>query len=209
MEMNRFQVSGREHYDRLLTPEHGCIVVGSHLGSFDALRALADRDGRVVNVLMHTRNAPRINAFFQQLSPQARIRVIEAGPQSMNTVLHIRSCIERGELVAMLGDRPEPNNRGRTCEVTLLGDKVRIPAAPYLMAGLLGCPIFFMVALREKGGSYRVVAEVLSEHVDLRRGERDKTIQDLATAYAGRLEHYCLSAPTQWFNFYDYWGDQG
>ena len=76
-----------------------------------------------------------------------------------------------------------------------------------MLAGLLGCPLFFMVALREKGGSYRVIAEVLSEHVELGRGERDKTTHELAAAYAGRLEHYCLSAPTQWFNFYDYWGD--
>lgn len=64
-----------------------------------------------------------------------------------------------------------------------------------------------MVALREKGGSYRVIAEVLSEHVELRRGEREKTTHELAANYAARLEHYCLSAPTQWFNFYDYWGD--
>jgi predicted LPLAT superfamily acyltransferase len=24
-------------------------------------------------------------------------------------------------------------------------------------------------------------------------------------AYARRLEHYCLQAPDQWFNFYDFW----
>ena len=203
----RFHVSGREHYDRLLTAERGAIVVGAHLGSFDALRALADQDGRVVNVLMYTRHAPRINAIFRQLSPEVEIRVIEAGPHSMDTVLRIRSCIERGELVAMLGDRVEPSDRGRTCRVSLLGSTVEIPEAPYLLAALLGCPIFFMVALREEDGSYRVFAEVLSEHVEVGRGERDKRTRELAAAYAGRLEHYCLSAPTQWFNFFDYWGD--
>jgi predicted LPLAT superfamily acyltransferase len=41
-----FEVEGREHYDRLLGPTRGAIVVGAHLGSFDALRALAKRDGR-------------------------------------------------------------------------------------------------------------------------------------------------------------------
>jgi predicted LPLAT superfamily acyltransferase len=202
-----FSVTGREHYDRLLTPERGAIVVGAHLGSFDALRALADQDGRVVNVLMFTRHAPRINAIFRQLSPNVQVRVIHAGPRSMDTVLRIRSCIDRGELVAMLGDRVEPSDLGRTCRVSLLGDTVELPEAPYLLAGLLGCPLFFMVALREKGGGYRVSAEVLSEHVESRRGERQKQILELAAAYAGRLEHYCLTAPLQWFNFFDYWGD--
>ena len=202
-----FEVVGRQHYDRLLTPSRGAIVVGSHLGSFDALRALAHRDGRVVNVLMYTRHAPRINALFRQLSPEVQVRVIQVDRDSMDTVLRIRSCIERGELVAMLGDRVEPNDRGRTCRVSLLGGPVELPEAPYQLAGLLGCPIFFMVALRGNGPSYRVFTEVLAERVDFERGERDKRIRELAAAYAGRLEHYCLMAPYQWFNFFDYWGD--
>jgi predicted LPLAT superfamily acyltransferase len=200
-----FEVAGLEHYERLLRPTRGAIVVGAHLGSFDALRALADRDGRVVNVLMYTRNAPRINAMFRQLSPDAQLRVIQVDHDSMDTVLRIRACIDRGELVAMLGDRVEPADRGRNCTVSLLGGAVEIPQAPYLLAGLLGCPIFFMVALRERTAHYRVFAEVLAEQVRFGRGERDKRIRELAAAYAGRLERYCLAAPYQWFNFFDYW----
>ena len=203
----RFHVVGREHYDRLVTAERGAIVVGAHLGNFDALRALSERDARVVNVLMYTRHAPRINAVFEKLAPKARMRVIQADPNSMDTVLRIRACIARGELVAILGDRVEPGDRRRRCTVSLLGDTVEVPAAPFLLAGLIGCPLFFMVALREKRGSYRVFAEVLSEHVVFRPGERDKGIHELAAAYAGRLEHYCLKAPLQWFNFFDYWGE--
>jgi predicted LPLAT superfamily acyltransferase len=203
----RFEVIGREHFDRLLSPTRGAIVVGAHLGSFDALRALAERDGRTVNVLMYTRHAPRINAVFQQLSPHVTLRVIQVERDSMGTVLQIRSCIERGELVAMLGDRVEPADRGRTRPVTLLGGRVELPEAPYLLAGLLGCPLFFMVALRQPGARYRVFAEVLAEHVELGRDERDKRIRELAAAYAGRLEHYLLTAPYQWFNFYDVWAE--
>jgi predicted LPLAT superfamily acyltransferase len=203
----RFEVIGREHYDRLLTPTRGAIVVGAHLGSFDALRALADRDRRAVNVLMYTEHAPRINAVFRALSPDVQLRVIQVEPDSMGTVLKIRSCIDRGEIVAMLGDRVEPADRGRTQSVALLGGRIELPEAPYLLAGLLDCPLFFMVALRAPGPRYRVYAEVLSERVDFGRGERDKRIRELAAAYAGRLEHYLLQAPYQWFNFYDLWAE--
>ena len=204
----RFEVIGREQFDRLLTPTRGAIVVGAHLGSFDALRALAERDRRVVNVLMYTQHAPRINAMFRQLSPDAQLRVIQVEPDTMGTVLQIRSCIERGELVAMLGDRVEPADRGRTCSVALLGGRIEIPEAPYLLAGLLGCPLFFMVALREPDACYRVFAEVLAERVELGREERDKRIRELAAAYAGRLEHHLLAAPYQWFNFFDVWAER-
>jgi predicted LPLAT superfamily acyltransferase len=200
----RFDVVGIEEYDRLLRPDRGAFVVGAHLGSFDALRALADRDGRVVNVLMFTRNAPRINTLFQQLSPHAQLRVIPIA-DSLDTVLRIRACIARGEIVAMLGDRSEPLDAGRACRVPLLGGEVDLPEAPYRLAGLLGCPLFFMVALRAAPGRYRVFAEVLAERVELPRDCRDERIRALATAYAARLEHYCLLAPYEWFNFFDYW----
>ena len=203
----RFQVVGREHYDRLLTPECGGIVIGSHLGSFDALRALSRHDGRVVNVVMFTRHAPRINAFFRQLSPNSQVRVIQADSHSLDTVLQIRSCVARGELVAMLGDRMEPGNRDRSCRVSFLGDLVAFPTAPYWLAGLLECPLFFMVALREEGGLYRVFAEVLAEKVQLGRGKREENIRKLVASYASRLEHYCDMAPYQWFNFFDFWNE--
>jgi predicted LPLAT superfamily acyltransferase len=62
-----------------------------------------------------------------------------------------------------------------------------------------------MVALRTEDARYYVHAEVLAERVELPRGEREKTVRELAAAYAGRLEHHTLKAPYQWFNFFDYW----
>ncbi len=200
-----FEFNGREHFDRLVTPQRGAIVVGSHLGSFDAMRALADHDRRVVNVLMYTRHAPRINALFRELSPDVEVRVIHADPDSIDSVLQIKACIERGELVAMLGDRVEPNDRQRSCEATLLGDPAPFPTAPYLLAGLLGCPLLFMVALRAGGGRYRVFAEVLSERVELPRRDREKMLCEWVAAYAARLEAHCVRTPYQWFNFFDFW----
>jgi predicted LPLAT superfamily acyltransferase len=210
----RFRVSGREHFDRLLSRQRGGIVVGAHLGSFDALRVLSRQDGRAVNVVMYTRHAPRINAFFEQLSPEARLRVIPADGRAMDTIVQIRSCIARGELVAILGDRlatgtgAATGGGGRSCRVSFLGEPVDLPTAPYWLASILETPLFFMVALREEARRYHVSAEVLSERVELPRKERERGIQALAQDYAHRLEHYCERAPYQWFNFFDYWHDE-
>jgi predicted LPLAT superfamily acyltransferase len=144
---------------------------------------------------------------FQQLSPRAAVRVISASEDPLETVLRIRACIGRGEIVAMLGDRVEPRDAGRACRAPLLGGSIDLPEAPYRLAGLIGCPLFFMVALRTGNARYRVFAEVLAERADLPRADRDKHVRELATAYAGRLEHYCTRAPYEWFNFYDYWSE--
>lgn len=200
-----FEVSGTDAIRRLVRPDRGGIVVGAHLGSFDALRALAERDRLVVNVLMFTRNAPRINAVLRRLSPRAEMRVIEAGPETFGTALRIRRCIERGEIVAVLGDRLESGETGRSTRVPFLGEPAAFPDSPYLLAGLLGCPLFFMVALRAGPYRYRVEAEVLAEQTRLPREERTKRVRELAAAYASRLERHCLRDPYQWFNFYDFW----
>ena len=39
------------------------------------------------------------------------------------------------------------------------------------------------------------------------REERDKVAAAMLEAWVRRFEHYCLGAPMQWFNFYDFYGD--
>jgi predicted LPLAT superfamily acyltransferase len=205
-----YEVYGSEHFDRLASEGRGGIVLGAHLGNFDALRLLADRQQTRVNVLMFTAHAPRINAVFRDLSPEVEARVIRARPDSIQAVFEIRSCLERGELVAILGDRVEPGDRRRTSRVPFLGDSVELPQAPFLLAHLLGCPVMLMLALRTGAGRYQVHAEQLAERVRLprERTDREKQVAEQLTAYAARLEHYCTRYPYQWFNFFDYWGDE-
>lgn len=202
-----FVVQGSEIPDRLADEGRGYIVLGAHLGSFDALRLLADRQGRTVNVLMYTNHAERINRVFRELSPEAEARVIPVVPGSVQAIFEIRERLSRGEVIAVLGDRIEAGDRGRASRVSLLGDPVSLPQSPFLMAGLLECPVVFMTALRTGPRRYTVVAELLADRVTLPRAERQKKLEELLAAYAGCLARQCVQSPYQWFNFFDYWGD--
>jgi len=202
-----FDAHGIELVDRLTAEGHGALVIGAHLGSFDAMRLLAERTNTVVNVLMFTAHAQRINRIFRELSPDAGARVIAVEPGSVHSVFEIRACLARGEVVAILGDRVEAGDRGRTSRVPFLGDPVELPQAPFLLADLLGYPVFLMLALRIRTGRYTVHTEKLADRVRLPQNAREKGASELLTTYAARLENYCLEAPYQWFNFFDYWGD--
>jgi predicted LPLAT superfamily acyltransferase len=172
------------------------------------MRLLAKRKQTVVNVLMFTEHAQRINRIFRELSPEAEARVIQADPDSVESVFEIRRCLERGEHVAILGDRVEPGDRHRSSRVPLLGGAVELPQAPFLLASLLGCPVLMLVALRRGPGRYELFAEPLTDGARLRRPAREEAIDTLLNAYAQRLEQHCLRDPHQWFNFFDYWGDE-
>jgi len=198
-----------ERFDQLAEERRGAIIVGAHLGSFDALRLLARRTRKVVNVLMYTSNAQLINTIFNELSPESEARVITVDPGSVQPVFAVRECLRRGEHVAMLADRVEPGDRGRSARVTMLGGTIELPQAPVLLAGMLGCPLMLMVALRDGPGRYRVFAEPLAESVKLPHREREAAVRHILEAYSSRLEHYCSQAPYQWFNFFDYWRELG
>jgi predicted LPLAT superfamily acyltransferase len=203
-----YAVEGEEHCDRLAAEGRGGIVLGAHLGNFDALRLLAERQQRVVHVLMFTAHAQRINTIFRELSPDVELKVIEVDPNSVRTAFTIRECVRRGELVSILADRVEPGDQSRASSVPLLGGAIELPQAPFLLATLLACPVLLMLAFRTGPGRYDVFTEKLTDGLRPAPREREKGVNELLTAYAGRLEHYCTKYPYQWFNFYDYWGDE-
>jgi predicted LPLAT superfamily acyltransferase len=202
-----FEIEGREHVRRFIDEKTGGLVLGAHLGSFDALRALARVDRVVVNVAMYTRHATRINQIFRELSPEIELRVIQLDPGSLASVFAIRRCIERGELVALLADRARPGERGRRCRVPFLGSPAWFPQGPIELAAMLGCPVALMLGLRTGGRRYQVLAEPLFERVELPRQERDERAREYVAELARRLERHCLRRPLQWFNFYDFWGE--
>ncbi len=205
-----FRFRGREHFEKLSREGRGAVLLGAHLGSFDALRVLSAQDGVTVNVLMYTRHAPKINEVFRSISPDVDLRVIRADPGSARTSFEIKACIERGEWVAILADRVEPGDRGRLCEVEFLGRPAVLPQAPFLLPLVLGCPAILILALRSGSRRYEVFADPLAvEEAGRERGlARAARGQALAQAYASRLEHHVLRAPRQWFNFYDFWAKE-
>jgi predicted LPLAT superfamily acyltransferase len=196
---------GAEQFTQLREEGRGAIVLGSHLGSFDALRVLARRSQVVVNVVMFIQHARMINSIFQSLDREASVRMIQLDANSINAAFAIKACIERGEFVALLADRVGIGDEKRTGQIEFLGDRTAFPHGPFFLASLLKCPAIFMVALRVGDGRYEAFAERVAERIVV-SGRDD--LDALAADYARRLERYCMMAPYQWFNFYDYWSDE-
>ena len=184
----------------------GGILVGAHLGSFDLLRLVAAQHDVRVTVLMYTAHADRINAFVARLDPRSRLRVLPIDPSSANTALAVRHCVERGEFVGILGDRLPPGGAGaRSAVVPFLGRPAGFPTTAFDLATLLGCPLLLALCVRLGEARYQSIAEVLYEGGRLSRGAREARARALLERYVGRLEAWCVRAPYQWFNFYEFW----
>ena len=204
------EVHGMSELDRVAEEGRGGIFLGSHLGSFDVLRLLAqERSPIPVNVLMYTEHAERINDILRSL-PRARersgrARVIQVLPGSFEHVLEVRKRIRDGEVVAILADRVHLNEEDRAVQVDFLDGRARLPAGPFLLAGALGCPVLLITGLRTGAGCYEVFVERFADRIEMPRAQRTEVVARSAQSYADRLAEHVLRAPHQWFNFFDYW----
>ena len=201
------KVASNSELDQLAEVGAGVLLIVSHLGNAEFCRAgLAAHFKRRVKVLLHTQHATLYNGLIRSLRPDAEdytIQVTEIGPQ---TAIELKDCVERGEWLAIAGDRTPVQGQSRTCRVPFLGAEASFPVGPYILAALMGCPVYLMFCLREVSG-YTVHFDKLADSVLLPRHDRERVLAELAARYAQRLEHYCLQAPLQWYNFYDFWAD--
>jgi len=203
------QDEGSEHLFRLAQERRGAILLGAHLGSFDMLRVLSDRQKFKVNVLMFSRHVAQVTSFFERLHPEGRLRVIQMDPGSIRSVFEVKACIDRGEFVGILGDRIGPGEHDRVATANFLGRPARFPLGPFLLAGVLGCPVLLSLCLRTDDARYETVVKLLTQGEVVPRAEREKRARELLEAYARSLEEACCRAPRQWFNFYDFWDAHG
>ena len=188
----------------LLAGGRGGIVLGAHLGSFEALRMICRDNDVAIHVLGDFRNSRRINAALARFNPEHSTRVIEVPEGNpAGLALQLKELIERGEIIAMLGDRAAPHMKA--AEVDFLGGRAKMPVGPYALASVLRCPIVLAFGMHFAPDRYLLVAEPFAERVVLPRKRREDAMQDYAQRFADRLAHYCHEAPDNWFNFYDYW----
>lgn len=198
---------GQEAVLRQLASRRGAMIVTAHVGCLELCQALIDQDhGLTLTVLVHTAHAERFNRILQRLAPASRVRLLQVSEVSAATALLLSDCIERGELVAIVGDRV-PVQPSKTVTVPFLGVDAPLPVGAYVLAALLKCPLYFMACVRE-AGSHVVVFEDLAERVELPRARRDEALRELAQRYVASLEAIVQRAPFEWFNFFPFW-DQG
>jgi len=195
-------VHGKEILQRQIESGNGSILLGSHLGSFEVLRALGVMQRRFpLKVLMDTVHNQNITRFFDALNPEIAGTVI--GADRADTVIRVKESLDGGYFVGMLGDRVSGGDKTTQCQ--FLGTPATFPAGPVLLAAMMHCPVILFVGLYRGGNRYEIYFEHFADEIVMDRDRRAESIQLWTQRYARRLEHYARLAPYNWFNFYPFW----
>ncbi len=180
----------------------GLVLLGSHLGNFDALRVLAKNNKEIkVRALMYDSEQQNINRAFEKLNPELKKDVIHIG--SPDAMLKVQEDIVQGYIIGMLADRVEQDNRAVQCD--FMGQKAVFPTGPLIVAHLLKAPVIICFALHRKSNQYDIYFHLLSDKMDLKRETRDQQLHQYVQKYVSVLEEYACRYPYNWYNFYDFW----
>ena len=182
----------------------GVLLFGSHLGSFDALRALSrQRPDLKLRVLLDISHNAAISELLAELDPALAAGIIDAGQDGPSIALAIQQALQEGAIVSLLVDRARPGEA--VVKVPLLGSPAPFPAAPWLLASVLKAPVMLAFGLYRGGNRYDLCFEPFDARVDIPRAQRADALTALIQRYVDRLEHHLHGAPYNWFNFYDFW----
>lgn len=198
-ELGRFHITieNRPLVDAALAKGKGCVLLGSHLGSFD-LMALARHgiDDRPLNIMMRADPGARVRRIAG--IDDTGFKVIPYGQP--HSLLLAHQALADGEVVAILADRTE----GRaTVPVTFLGRPAKMPKSPYLLAARSNAPILICFGIYEGHNRYRIT--FIDPELALDAGSGLSEINHAAQTYTRVLESQARHSPYNWFNFYPYW----
>ncbi len=191
--------------DAALGNGRGALLLGSHVGSFDGLRALAITGQRVpLKVLMRHEHNRLITRLLEALDPRVADSVIPIGRP--DTLLQTKEWVDQGGTVALLGDRAADDGGGRRRLVacSFLGREALLPSGPLRLAAALDVPVMLFFGVYRRGNRYDIHVEWFADRGELPRGD-DHALAGEIRRYARRLEAYVHDAPYNWFNFYDFW----
>lgn len=179
----------------------GMFLMGAHMGSFESVRSIARHHPALKMVLlMYEENAQNIKQLLKAINPEAQQDIIALGrPGAM---LEVKEKLSQGALIGVLADRSFENSGNM--KVNFLGTEASMPLGPFRMAAMLKHPVYFMVGIYQGGSKYQIHIESIMDFSDP-KVDREQAAHLAMTRYVDLLEKYCLLAPYNWFNFFDFW----
>ena len=190
-------VAGDPLVQEALDSGKGCVLLGSHLGSFDLMtmknKVLHDRP---VTLLMHIDERARVRRIAG--IDDSKLSIIPLG--RFDSYLRAYEVLERGGIVVALADRAE---NAAALPAAFFGRPAPFPIGPHALAARAGAKVLMGFGLYEGGARYRI--EFVEFGPPAAAGSRGAALQPVVDRYVAILEQYARRYPKNWFNFFPYW----
>ena len=206
IDRNKFKVDfkDKEKLRTIAEKRKGMVLLTTHAGNWMTAMATMDNMAVPVNLLLDVNNSE--GRHFFDLSGERNAFKFIPPTGFMGGLVEATNALNEGEIVSIMGDRREG---ARAIYVDFLGEKAPFPVTPYHLSYATGADIVVLLTVRTGRLSFSIEAHCITEDIDLSEKKRDETMRVLAEKYVALLEKYSRKHPFMWYNFFDFWSEEG
>lgn len=202
--LSRYHI--QTHNAHVVNLENGSLFLFSHIGDWSMCGLVPTQKNVPINIVMHEVIKESIQEFAKSIEDESlpSMKVIDLSEGAIQVAVKIAKAFQNREIVAMMADRIVHQEGG--VSVDFLGQTVRINKNPFEVAFNRNVPMIALFSLREDDYRYNSYYHALSPFD--KTLSKEEAISRKAQEYATLLEFYVRHYPDQWFNHYDFFGDE-
>ena len=197
----RIEIEGLEYYQKLTSGKESFIQLSSHMGNYEIAGYTLMHDKKALNALVFFGEKASVMSNRARLFSGTNIKMIPIRPD-MGHLFEIDQALQRGEIVSMPADRIFGSQK--KLQISFLGQVADFPYGPFSIATMRGLPVLAVHVIKLKCRTYKIYATPLPYDKEAPRQEQ---IKELAGKYVTELERMLSHYPTQWYNYFEFWGN--
>jgi predicted LPLAT superfamily acyltransferase len=195
-----FDFDGEEYLRQI---DKGGLLISGHVGNWEIAGQLLNRLEKRINILLYDAEHQQIKKYLSGVMTNRNVQFIVI-KDDYSHLTEIKSAFERGEIIAMHGDRFIEGNKVMVFD--FLGKPAPFPVGPVNIAARFGVPVSYVFAIKETNSHYHFYATPLRMvPFSSNLKKRDGFLREALEAYVRSFEKIVIKYPLHWFNYYDFW----
>jgi predicted LPLAT superfamily acyltransferase len=195
-------IEGYEHFKRLATQSEGFVQLSSHVGNYEIAGYSLVAENKQFNALVFFGEKASVMENRMKMFEHTNIRMIPIR-EDMSHLFELDSALSNGQIVSIPGDRIWGSSK--TVIVNMLGKEARLPMGPFKVITTRALDAIVVHVVKVTARRYKIFVTPLSYD---KEASRNTQVEQLSTQYAAEVERVVRLYPTQWYNYFPFWGTE-
>lgn len=196
------EITGNEHFVRLINGEKGFIIAGSHIGNFEIAGYLLRQEKKKINGLVYAGETETVRIHREKILKHNNIHLIPV-KDDMSHLFTIHAALQNGEIVSMPCDRMLGSPKCVTC--SFLNGKADFPIGAFSLADTLEIEAISIFVIKTSRKKYTLYIKPVKTDVQQTENHKHERIAGYVRAYVEEVEAIVRRYPEQWFNYHEFW----
>lgn len=180
----------------------GLILLSAHVGNWHLAVNYLGNTKRRVHLVIDDVRLDEVRRQMDAAKLSASHLTVHDAREGLDLMFRLKEALAKGEVVILAGDRI---TSGRKSRLAFLGGTAWFPTTAFHLAQISKAPVCTALAFRTGMQRYSCYGIEIKQRKDAANPKHAAQLR--AQDFADQLGDHVRRFPTQWFNFYDFWGE--